>query len=1236
MLIHYDARFGWTWFRWTEPVSRWRQAGAGSCVWLKLRFGWTCNTNTLININFPSPSVESSQGVVPAVTSTESLVNLGCPRAATDIKHCSKATCSSCNKNTQVVNIKCLRDSASRCPDTVSLGKSWERWDGSCYLVLDNYRANRDTARGMCKDKGGDLAIITSQEEHDFLSGLLTSITSTELEFYTDGAGLQIGALRLWVWETSKKNLQYNRWWPGWNSTSKFSPSPPIPGNGPGCLVLKQNFPLAEGISNSPSYDAEYFFFAPSECKQSRAFICQAPLRDVGCAVGSGATYSGTQSISWSGRPCLSWSDPRINSLYGRSTSSRQLELQLLGDHNYCRNPDNMSTPWCFVEPEVQDICDVPVCGTAHDGQGERVSGLLRPRDPPVSIGPSTVAVSIPFSVATVNKFTTPRTTTKITTIRPTTPAKLRCKSSEHSCRDGSKCISLKLVCDGVRQCSQGDDEQLCKRFVQEFSANQGQKLLLKGIIRVINRADIGVCAKTCIDTYNCKAFIFHQQTKKCSLSSNDIVMSGVISSIQETVYEHKFRRGSCTGRHTCHNQRCVSKTDLCNGRDDCGDNSDESSCRKQIKYETRLIGGKLPNEGNIQILVNGAWGHVCDDSFDFIQADLLCQDLGYSSAERYTRNNHFGDNSWFHRRSSVKYWFDGIRCNGRESSFFDCTTKSLGQHDCGPTEIAGVVCRSGESRCTASQFDCGTFREPQCIDRSKVCNGIPDCYDRSDERDDMCQDIGVTKLIPSSALLGSSVGTAYVKRDGRWGTVCDDNFDEAHAKVMCRSLGFESGWAVPYPNGYFGKGQGQIWVDEPVCRGFEKWVGDCPNINWGVTDCDHSEDVGLLCSDEMEIRLVGGPAANSGRVEVKLAGHWGTVCDDDFDDFDAQVVCRMLGYEGESIAHKKGHFGAGTGPVWLDSLDCTGEESNLKDCHKSQAGASDCSHSEDAGVTCYSYWRNEVDRSLQVALPGGCGQTPVDTTSSFLLTNLAKIVGGTTQRRFDAPWLVSLQLRENGRLRHNCGGVLLAEDYVLTAAHCFKLHGRSSYIIRIGEYNLNSRDSDQEDFLIEKIFVHDEFDTNVEFNNDIAILKVSRKNGRGIKFSRSVQPACLPEERASYETLRDCNIAGWGTTSENAAPIPQPLPRTADVRIYDMKTCIGPGRYGAYEVTSGMVCAGQLDGRVDTCTGDSGGPLTCKVGGQHILYGITSWGKGCGRRGQPGMYTRMTKFLRWIKSKIT
>ncbi|XP_069961476.1 neurotrypsin-like [Cherax quadricarinatus] len=759
--------------------------------------------------------------------------------------------------------------------------------------------------------------------------------------------------------------------------------------------------------------------------------------------------------------------------------------------------------------------------------------------------------------------------------------------------------------------------------------------LVVRQVLTTLTRADVGVCAKRCLDTLLCRGFMYSEASKQCHLSSNDVAASGLTSSDEEEFYELRSRRAACGMRFRCHNERCVTRDKLCDGVDTCGDNSDEADCSLSTKHELKLVGGQGPHEGNIQVKVDGEWGYVCDDGFGFEAADLVCRSLGYPAAQVFTRNNKFGSNDSAWRRSRPKFWLDKLSCTGHENSLFQCPSSGLGVHDCGATEIAGVVCRTTATLCATDQFQCGTPRLHTCVSRTQVCDEAKDCFDGSDEAPSLCDDVGVTRLITTSShLTGTTAGTVYIKHFGRWGTVCDDGFDETHAKVVCRSLGYESGWAVPYPRAFFGRGTGDIILDEPGCKGGESWLGECLGVVWGLTDCDHAEDVGVLCSDEMEVRLSNGPTANSGRVEVKLSGQWGTICDDDFDDYEAKVVCGMLGYHGDAVAHKQGRYGQGTGPVWLDSMDCLGTESDLRLCKKSQPGASDCTHSEDAAVTCYSVRRGRINIGLQTALPDGCGQRP-DSSSSFLIDNFAKIIGGSTQQPLEQPWLVSLQLREEGKLKHNCGGVVIAEDYVLTAAHCFKVHGRHSYVVRVGDYSLNTRENDQEDFQIEKLWMHEDFDTTVEFNNDLAVLKVARKNGRGIRFGQSVQPACLPSEEATYNGLTDCSITGWGTTSERAPPVPQDLPRTGQVQVYDMPSCIGQNKYGMFEVTSGMVCAGNLDGRIDTCTGDSGGPLTCKVNGRHVLYGITSWGKGCGRRGQPGMYTKITKFLRWIHDII-
>ena len=101
-------------------------------------------------------------------------------------------------------------------------------------------------------------------------------------------------------------------------------------------------------------------------------------------------------------------------------------------------------------------------------------------------------------------------------------------------------------------------------------------------------------------------------------------------------------------------------------------------------------------------------------------------------------------------------------------------------------------------------------------------------------------------------------------------------------------------------------------------------------------------------------IRLVGGSSYNEGRVEVNYNGEWGTVCDDGWDDTDASVVCRQLGFGLSGTSIGSAGFGQGSGSIWLDSVTCTGNESTLASCGHLGIGVTrSCNHSEDAGVRC-------------------------------------------------------------------------------------------------------------------------------------------------------------------------------------------------------------------------------------------------------------------------------------------
>lgn len=101
------------------------------------------------------------------------------------------------------------------------------------------------------------------------------------------------------------------------------------------------------------------------------------------------------------------------------------------------------------------------------------------------------------------------------------------------------------------------------------------------------------------------------------------------------------------------------------------------------------------------------------------------------------------------------------------------------------------------------------------------------------------------------------------------------------------------------------------------------------------------------------DMRLVDGKGANEGRVEIFYSGQWGTVCDDQWDLLDANVVCHALGFENATQALGRAAFGPGSGPILLDEMECMGTEPSLANCKSLGWLLSNCRHEEDAGVIC-------------------------------------------------------------------------------------------------------------------------------------------------------------------------------------------------------------------------------------------------------------------------------------------
>ena len=140
-------------------------------------------------------------------------------------------------------------------------------------------------------------------------------------------------------------------------------------------------------------------------------------------------------------------------------------------------------------------------------------------------------------------------------------------------------------------------------------------------------------------------------------------------------------------------------------------------------------------------------------------------------------------------------------------------------------------------------------------------------------------------------------------------------------------------------------------WMDKVACTVKDSFLYNCKHRGWGSSDCAHSRDAGVKCT---VVRLANGDA-NFGRVEVFHGGQWGTVCGDNWDINDANVVCRQLGFPNATSFSGSAKYGEGSDRIWMDEVDCQGGEASLLECAHEGWGQHDCIHSKDASVECHN-----------------------------------------------------------------------------------------------------------------------------------------------------------------------------------------------------------------------------------------------------------------------------------------
>merc|ERR1719193_677954 len=249
-----------------------------------------------------------------------------------------------------------------------------------------------------------------------------------------------------------------------------------------------------------------------------------------------------------------------------------------------------------------------------------------------------------------------------------------------------------------------------------------------------------------------------------------------------------------------------------------------------------------------------------------------------------------------------------------------------------------------------------------------------------------------------------------------------------------------------------------------------------------------------------------------------------------------------------------------------------------------------------------------------------------------------SKIVGGKDAKPGEFPWQAGLSLVKSGGGEANlmCGGAILTERAVLTAAHCLH-HPPSRYQVLVGILysSLDSQQDHQQSLTVEKYVKHPEFNSRT-YKNDIALVLVRSPYGQGIWWSDYVLPVCLGKHSYDhhYKEKTEGTVTGWGLVEEGDSDQATVL-QHVDIEVQDLQEC--QDSYSATLVTENQFCAGHESGGRDSCSGDSGGPFSIQESssGQHFVTGVVSFGVGCGRSQYPGVYTRVDKYLGWIKNQL-
>ncbi|KAG2448477.1 hypothetical protein HYH02_006369 [Chlamydomonas schloesseri] len=409
---------------------------------------------------------------------------------------------------------------------------------------------------------------------------------------------------------------------------------------------------------------------------------------------------------------------------------------------------------------------------------------------------------------------------------------------------------------------------------------------------------------------------------------------------------------------------------------------------------------------GRLEVCLGGEWGSVCNDGWDDTDAAVACRQLGFTSGIAISSPVPASDGavttSPLAGPNNMTIWLTGVDCAGSEGGLTACPRAA----DVGFGAAAPPAC--------SHQEDVGVACSRKPAPPSPPRPPPPQCSEDGALRlQPLTGSVAAATGVNVSAFAGGAAfGRLEVCFSGRYGLVCDDGFGAPEARVACRQLGYQYGKVLgpedvaaagnPLAAGAAADAATAFWMDEVDCTAYDAaftgWLArltQCMFWGWGASDCDpKTEAVGVVCSNDpavlaqppppsppppppppppapfacntpFSLRLAAGNST-AGRLEMcSRGGTWGTICEAGWDNVDANIACRQLGYDGgvalssAATDPKRGFPSAGAPqPLLFYDITCAGSEASLTQClgRANAANNSACVNPRrDAGVACFT-----------------------------------------------------------------------------------------------------------------------------------------------------------------------------------------------------------------------------------------------------------------------------------------